>query len=190
MKHRKSEEGFTLVEIALALLVAALGVMGVFALVPQAMDTSRRSVDSTEISAFANFVFDSLQVHATDPDFLWTQFADNQSAVNPYVSHALIAADTTQEVVRAQGSDVVNLYQWTPSYYGGEGGGATVGTALYVTNYATAAFTYSLDLGVVAGNLRYARLEVWPGNKVAVLQVPGNEVYGSSVFYREYLPIR
>lgn len=198
MRDKSSRSGFTLVEIALALLVAGLGIMGVFALFPQAMDTSRKSVDASEISAFADFVFDGLQTRVDDTNYTWTSFdgsGANHARVN--ASHALLI--NTQKLVTASnsapGNTSAQLFNWIPAYYGGVGGGASVGWELYVTTNATATFTYRLDIGQPADgrDVKYARLEVWPGNRVGPVNQginSGVPYPGGSVFYKEFLPVR
>ena len=48
--------GFTLVEIALAILVLSVGLLGVFALFPVGLDAGNRAVDDAQMSAFAEDV--------------------------------------------------------------------------------------------------------------------------------------
>jgi len=181
MKGAQGKAGFTLVEIALALLVAGLGVIAVFGLFPQGMEASRKSVEATEATAFADFVFDSLQNEATN--FPWGTFVDSgPSALKLNLSHLIIATDSTQKFVIAQGPATPALYLWIPFWFGSD---------LYVTNYAAAAFTYTLDIGVAGVTTKYARLEVWPGDKVGpvtAMLATGGTFAGSTVFYREYLP--
>ena len=60
MSHGRNKEGYSLVEVSLALLVVAIGLMTIFALIPDGLGLSRKSVDATEVAAFADFVFASL----------------------------------------------------------------------------------------------------------------------------------
>ncbi|MFH0908538.1 MAG: hypothetical protein V1929_07235 [bacterium] len=172
--------GFTLVEIALALLVAGLGVIAVFGLFPQGMDASRKSVEATEVTAFAEFIFDGLQNEATD--FPWATFANGSLQFN--LTHVIIAAGSTQKVIIAQGPTTPGFNVWIPFWYGDQDN-------QYLTNYPVAAFTYTLDIGVAGVMTRYARLEVWPGDKVGPISqynLALSNFPGSTVFYREFLP--
>lgn len=184
MKNRNATAGFTLVEIALALLVAGLGVIAVFGLFPQGMDASRKSVEATEAAAFAEFVFEGIQNEATN--FPWATF-DDAGGVNSLrlnLSHLIIGCDVvaTQKFVIAQGPTTPNLYLWIPFWFGSD---------LYVTNFAASTFTYTLDIGVAGVTTKYARLEVWAGDRmgpVSSAAATGGTFAGGTVFYREFLP--
>ena len=52
---RKS--GFTLVEVALALLVVGVGIVAIFGLFPAGMEAGRRTVNETQAALFAEEVF-------------------------------------------------------------------------------------------------------------------------------------
>jgi len=68
VQSSRRKGGFTLVETALALLVVAVGLMGVFALFPAGMQSSHDAVKDTEISMIADSVFAELQMR-TREDF-------------------------------------------------------------------------------------------------------------------------
>ncbi len=57
MKIRSSNRsGFTLVEVALALMVTAVGMMAVFSLFPVGLDMNKKAIDDTQLSIFADDV--------------------------------------------------------------------------------------------------------------------------------------
>lgn len=60
------ERGFTLLEIALSLLVIAFGLMGVFALFPAGLTASRQAIDDGQISVFAASLLSDLRAHMAD----------------------------------------------------------------------------------------------------------------------------
>lgn len=60
---RKS--GFTLVEVALALLVIGIGVVAVFGLFPAGMEAGRQTINETQAAQFAEEVFNAYRALAT-----------------------------------------------------------------------------------------------------------------------------
>jgi Tfp pilus assembly protein PilV len=57
----RNKAGFTLVEIALAILVVAIGVLAIFALLSSGLDNSVRAIDDTHAAMFADNVFNGLR---------------------------------------------------------------------------------------------------------------------------------
>jgi hypothetical protein len=171
--NRKRTDGYSLVEVCLALLVAGLGVMVVFALFPEGLSQSRKAVDATEIGAFADYVFAGLTARAwTNNPAAWTDFGNGQ--LTPSLS--LDPGDQAPVVIPANYS----MFYWKPdplTYGSGSGPRQTK----FVANYRVASFTYSLVGQDVATNTKGVRLEVWPGD---MTNLPGK------VFYREFTPIR
>ena len=176
--------GYSMVEIALALLVFGIGMVSVFAMFPHGLGDSRKAVDATEASTFAEHVFANLQVEAS--------LYPAASFSTPYtlpVSHALdgVAPVNTQVVISAYGAtgpDSPQVYNWKPGYYGGA-------LTPYVDNHQVAVFTYTLDMGPTPNGVdaSYARLEVWSGNRSNALRnaiTASTNLPGSTVFYREF----
>ncbi len=62
MQKTDQRAGFTLVETALAMLVAAVGLTAVIALMPAAMDQGKKAADETYAAFFADTVFNSYHV--------------------------------------------------------------------------------------------------------------------------------
>ena len=85
--RRPSRAGYSLVEVTLALLVVAIGLTATFALFPEGLRATRAAVDDTEISLFAEYVFNTLDLVAgyggagwkvaDAKDFKSLSFADN-----------------------------------------------------------------------------------------------------------------
>jgi hypothetical protein len=183
-----SKMGYSLVEVSLALLVAAIGLMTVFALFPDGLTLSRRSVDATEIAAFADSVFASLDnASASCADTAsWNAFQNGRT--NLPLTHMFVGVSNTpptQPSIAPGGSTNPMVYYWIPKDAYGEGDSAGI------VKYQIATFTYTLDIrrtGVVS---RFARLEVWPGdvsNLVRVALTTNGQFEGSTVFYREFVP--
>ena len=72
MKRTSPNGGFTLIEVALAILVVAIGITASFSLFPEGLKLTRESVNATEVGLFADYVFQTLdvqcQIDAADPD--------------------------------------------------------------------------------------------------------------------------
>jgi prepilin-type N-terminal cleavage/methylation domain-containing protein len=60
-----SQAGFTLVEVVLAILVVALGLLSVFSLFPSGLRASEDTVADTRAGLFAETVFNGMRANAT-----------------------------------------------------------------------------------------------------------------------------
>ena len=168
-------EGYSLVEVSLALLVIGLGLVAVFGLFPEGLRSVRRSVDDAETAAFAQFVFASLEYEAGCTDCDW---GDVGAGLFLMRSHALDTnfANQPYVTVAAEGTAASN-YWWVPNFYAGSD------WALF--SYKVAQFRYKLVIGETTGSAKFARLEVWPGASAGTAPSgPGK------VFYREYVPAK
>ena len=187
MNIRRRNGGYSLVEVSLALLVAAIGLVTIFALFPDGLASSRKSVNASEISAFADYVFASLDSMASGTNAAsWQDFENGRT--NLPLTHMFVGVDKrppTQPYVKPQGYKSPQVYYWIPKDSYGEYDSAGV------VRYKVATFTYTLDIGVT-GTCKYARLEVWPGdvsNRVSTAVRNDRRFPGSMVFYREFVPI-
>lgn len=61
---RNASAGFSLVEISLALLIVAIGMLAILGMFPSGLDQNSRSISDTHAALFAEEVFSSLRVHA------------------------------------------------------------------------------------------------------------------------------
>lgn len=61
MTRKRNNSGFTLIEIAIALLVVAIGVLAVFALFGSGLDSSSRAIADTQAAMFADGVLNALR---------------------------------------------------------------------------------------------------------------------------------
>ena len=64
MNKRQSKSGFSLVEVALALLVVAIGMISAFALFPTGLDLNKRAIDDAQTAMFAEEVLNGIMAKA------------------------------------------------------------------------------------------------------------------------------
>jgi len=179
----KNKAGYSLIEVTLALLVAGVGLVAVFSLFPEGLKSSRGAVDAVEVSEFADYVFAMFQARASDTNVLWSDFKTDYLPQSP-----MIKDHNPEEILIDPSEAGPQLFVWRPDWYGG-------GFATYVEEYNVASFTYILNIQGVPGtvrpgaNAKSVRLEVWPGDRVNILNA-NQQVPGSTVFYREFLPVQ
>jgi type II secretory pathway pseudopilin PulG len=73
-QNLSSESGFTLVEIALAILVASIGLLAVFSLFPAGLKLNKEAIDETQAAMFAEEVFSGFKAQAAITD--WDELDD------------------------------------------------------------------------------------------------------------------
>ena len=61
----KHSSGFTLVEVALALMVASVGLLGIFSLFPTGVKMNKTAVDETQAAMFAEQVLNGIKAQAS-----------------------------------------------------------------------------------------------------------------------------
>jgi uncharacterized protein (TIGR02598 family) len=166
---RTLKAGFSLIEVTLAILVAGVGILSVFALFPQALQYSRESVDATVVIEFADSVFETLQMRASSTNESWSAFASDLPE-----SHTMTLANQT--IVETTVANEAEVFKIKPHWHGGD------------INYDMAVLTYRLQIQNTVGNAKGVRLQVWPGDIEDY--VDGQPHYpGGYVFYREYIPV-
>lgn len=94
----KAKKGFSLVEVNLAILLVALGMLVLFALFPAGLRESEAAVSDTNVGMFADFVFSGLEANASNITN-WNQWADMATFSN--------AVAGSQLVVPIDGSQIV-----------------------------------------------------------------------------------
>lgn len=183
-KGRGSRGGYSLVEVTLALLVVAIGLVATFALFPEGLRATRAAVDDTEVAMFAEYVFTTLDLTAG-------KYGGNYGVgwdimdTDDFIS-LMLSTNAPQSKFELRDGGGVEVFYWIPDFYGIGGGRYQ---ASYFTDYWTSAFTYTLEIavstwkGAGTGVPTYATLKVWPG------EVKGKDE-DSRIFYREILPIR
>ncbi|HMP90587.1 MAG TPA: prepilin-type N-terminal cleavage/methylation domain-containing protein [Kiritimatiellia bacterium] len=171
MKNKKhNREGFSLVEVALALMVTSLGMMAVFSLFPAGMSMNKRAIDDTQLSLFADDLFNGLRTA------VWHE---NWSTLNP---NNIRVTPTATSVWHTAGGRL-------PAKIG-------VGEGVLIYEFAEypvvdLALNYKLDAGFVDNATRnriYFRLELWNGEFKPANNVPPQlfytEVYASDLRWR------
>lgn len=187
LKYRKSfrqEDGFTLIEIALAIVVVAIGVLAVFSLLSAGLDASNKAIGDTQAAIFADNVFNALR-------------AESLKAASDYDPFVPVNGWNTfwQNFVNGSTNiSVVAGLAWTPanlSVTAVSGGGTLVflnkslrgSTITDVQNYA---LRYELTVQPSLGGWGAA---LWENTAKVTLKV-WNGQYGSTnnplVFYSEF----
>lgn len=85
-----AKDGFTLLEVVLALLVVAIGVLAVFGLISFGLDASQQGVNDTLSALFADDVFNGLRASsiAASDDGKWLEFWQDFSTCQTSVTFA------------------------------------------------------------------------------------------------------
>ena len=133
--------GFSLIEITLAILVVAVGLMAVFSLLPFGLKSSRTAVDETRISHFAEETFGAYRMLASQVG--WTNLVSLSPSELP---SGMYNADLAP--MFTTGGDVLtNRYEVTV-------GGVT---------FQDYAFRFKMTNHMVDSRTIGVTLRVWPG---------------------------
>ncbi len=142
--NRKVVSGFTLVEIALALLVVSVGMMAVLGLFPAGLDANRRAIEETRAAIFADDVLNSYR--AASRAMPWNQLANyNAPGV---ATNMWYASDNLRIQVDSPGS--LNVHTNVYALFDDES----------IIEYAV---RYRLVMNDETPSLKSFRLEIWPG---------------------------
>ncbi len=134
--------GFSLVEVTLALMVMAIGILSIMSLFPAGLDQNVRSIADTHAAFFAEEVFGGLQARA---ETNWAGLAEAQLSV---AASNMWSGMTNR--VHVTGTNVVmNKYEYKDTSSSGN-------------IYEDHALRYRLVL-TTNGLLKAATLFVWPG---------------------------
>jgi prepilin-type N-terminal cleavage/methylation domain-containing protein len=214
MKRTPANGGFTLIEVALSILVVAIGVTASFSLFPEGLKLTRESVNATEVGLFADYVFQTLdvqcQIDAAD-EASWNRDRDVDKGLKnaqkmmkelakagykgSSMFHKNAIEGTTDELgnklsAQLEGKngttkDLKEFY-WVPQHFAAPGS-STYDEDSFAT-YWTTAFTYALNYEAL-GNDGAGK----GGPVLLTLNVwPGNNGTNAVhyVFAREILSIR
>jgi type II secretory pathway pseudopilin PulG len=162
--QRPQTSGFTLVEIALALLVASVALMAVFGLFTDSLSVNKRTIDETRLAIAAEDIFDGIyafaetnwskilassqfQIPISAPD----EWENSIKKTPPYEDVVIANAGNKTLIYRARGTEIDHFLM-----------------------------TYNLQVGTITNtsNLGYAKLVVNPALVSAT-----NE---AQVFYTEF----
>ncbi len=96
-RHARKRRGFTLVEVALALLVITVGVLGAFALFPQGLAQSELASFETQSSLFAEMVLRSYRAVAAAQS--WASFRTARIPIPGYEPGIWDGSDTRPVII-------------------------------------------------------------------------------------------
>lgn len=214
MKRTPASDGFTLIEVALSILVVAIGVTASFSLFPEGLKLTRESVNATEVGLFADYVFQTLDVQCqidAAEETSWNKetnvergLAKAQKMMKDLAKagyngssmfHKNAIEGTTDELgnklsaqLEGKADTTMNLkeFYWVPQHFAAPG--STTYDAESFAKYWTTAFTYVLNYKAL-GEGRAGM----GGPILLTLNVwPGNNGTNAAhyVFAREILSIR
>ncbi len=124
MRNRKrADEGFTLVEIAMALLVVAIGMVSIMGLFPAGLQSNQQSVDEVRVAMFAEDVLNG--VKAVIEETVWDDVARTlRDEGVPLVGSATFFSDptkvkvsTTPEATRIKFTSNVSPEEFAMRYF-------------------------------------------------------------------------
>jgi prepilin-type N-terminal cleavage/methylation domain-containing protein len=159
--------GFSLVEVALALLVVGVGLLAVFGLFPTGMDANRRAVQETQMALFADYVMDGFRALASAVP--WSEVAEDNGAFYLEVP----APDMWS------GGGALRVMP-------GEGMKSLVYTPVAKPDIEEISLRYEVRIGLVdQGNplVKFIRVRVWPG-------AYGKKAIDGLTFYSELYAFR
>ena len=166
MKQRRNKCGFTLMEVALAVVVVAVGVLGLFALLSTGLDSSAKAVATSQAAFFANATFGALrstsaeaaQVSTNGWDTFWQSFVSGTSTgtLSVPVPAAWQGYGTAQEL-KVRGNNTIYALSFVNQPW----------RTTAVTNIPTGVLRYRITVTNDLMSTRRCRgvtLRVWPGN--------------------------
>ena len=187
MKHdraNRAKAGYSLVEVTLALLVVAIGLVSTFALFPEGMKATRAAVNDTEVGLFADYVFSTLAATAAARGQELGSGTPDASVGDRYASRVL--GDDAPDMKVLNSGEVLSQFYWIARNNDKGTGDWDLSND---AGFWSSAFTYRLKWAKMnKGNNRdtyYAVLRVWPGEWQAIAD---EEKFPPYVFYREIIP--
>lgn len=143
--------GFTLVEIALALLVTSIGLLGLFAIFPAGVQMNKMAVDETQAAMFAEQVLNGIKAQAATS--AWSRVKNNVN-LPPPTPDVWIEPDRLRVRVSPGGDEEFTTLSYKTR-------GALAGSGVEYTDFGV---RYRLEIDRIPNSLRYAvRLKVRPG---------------------------
>ena len=137
--HRRDRGGFSLVEVALALMVVGVGMVAIFSVLPAGMDSNKKAINEAYAAMFAEEVFNGIR------------------AKSQFIPWAQIDAVTIDPAAPDMWNNLSTMRVK----------GNTTGTVIYeakteppIQDYA---LRYSLQIRDVAPDIKLLRLIVWNG---------------------------
>ena len=150
--------GFSLVEVALAMLVVGVGLMGVFSLFPVGTESNRKSIQETQISQFAEYILNGFRYEAGR--VTWPEVQNSSSfLISPLGS--TYAWEDPDDVVAGPGVKSITFK-------------VKKDPTIEEMN-----FRYEILVGPVAGrpDVKYLLLNLWPGLYGSAMATNGYQFY-------------
>ncbi len=163
MMHQSSIDpraGFSLVETALAMLVASVGLSAVLALLPTAMDQAKRASDETYAAFFADAVFNSFHAALWDTNVSWAGLATYETIppVTLTGGQDVFWKNSSEMTVRMDG--LIRTQKFVAGSAPGKWGSGGLPASWEQYDHA---FRYRLSSTQPSARRRALLLEVWPG---------------------------
>ena len=134
--------GFSMVEVALAILVLSVGLLAVFGLFGDALETNKSTIADTQAALFADEVLNGFKAAALTNITTWASYLQSITLSNPAIWQASVPIQVSSNSVRT------NQYKYKSGSMAG------------VTDYA---YRYQLSVGAASGaNVQGVTLQVWP----------------------------
>lgn len=172
-RPRRRSAGFSLVEVALAMLVISVGVLAAVSLFPTSMDSNKKAIDDTQIGLYADYVMSTLQGYVANTNSTsrtWNTFVNSPAQIAVAAAADSMWEQPTNLLLRA--NNQVTQLRFT-----------AVGTDIEEMNLvARLQIVGSRDNP--SPNVRRAVLEIWP---FSVANTNGYRVYETDL-YRGDLP--
>ncbi|MBN1676460.1 MAG: hypothetical protein JXR37_35780 [Kiritimatiellae bacterium] len=181
----RGNEGFNLVEVTLAMLIVAVGLLSVFSLFPSGLDANAKAIADTHSAIFAEEVFNGIRAEAqrraaaerdaalkedtVDPKDAWDGLPD---ALLPVAAPAAWLKSDRLGTQTTQGRVFCNTY--TNISFRGRGG---AGQATEIVDHA---LRYRLDVAPRNEKVMAATLYVWPN------EFGSADPADSTIFYSEF----
>lgn len=152
MKPMIHKAGFTLMEIALAILVLSIGMLALFGLFPAGLQMNKQAIDETQAALFAEEVLNGVRAQAsTQP---WNQI-NNNIRLPPPTPNVWANAQDLQIEVTGGGDD-----NFTTLVYFKSG---TRGTSRLPQDYRDFGIRYRLEIRNIDTYRKSVQLHVRPG---------------------------
>lgn len=137
-------QGFSLVEVALAMLVVGVGLFGVFALFPAGTEANRKAIQETQISQVAEFILNGFRYESEQ--VAWREVKNEDTfSIAPLAS--VYAWENPQEVEAGSGVKKLTF------------------SALKNPDIEEMSFRYELTVGDLnSDNRKYILLDIWYGS--------------------------
>jgi uncharacterized protein (TIGR02598 family) len=205
MKRDAKRDGFTLMEVALAVVVVGVGILGMFALISGGLDSSAKAAGITQSAFFAEATLNAIRVSsstaAQKSDLAWTNFwRDFTTTETPTnmltvpAPSAWVDGDNAAMMVTGKdcGPNKARLLQFQNTQVRGvddENTPVTIGrTSTNRVSNGRLRYRITVARGPATGrDVRRVILRVWPGNGIASGDgLTAVDDRDAIVFYSEY----